>query len=61
MIVRNALENKNELRHGIADAAGVASHASNGQPLPLEVRMKTIPPEVKAAIIEELNGGIHVA
>lgn len=56
MIVRHVLDNPDALRHGLADAAGVASHTSGGQPMPAELRLNAIPPEVKEAMLKQLQG-----
>ena len=56
MLRHNVLELHPDIfRHAIADAAGVVSHQSNGQPFPVATRMKAIPEDVANAIVEELN------
>jgi hypothetical protein len=40
--------------HNVADAAGVVSHTTSGQPIPAEARLDSIPPEtVVAAVVEQ--------
>ena len=43
-------------KHDICDAAGVVSHTSSGQPLPVDVRLA-----MAAKVVNETEGANHVA
>lgn len=55
MIGRKVLEQHADvLKHGLADAAGVVSHSSSGQPYPADLRLAAVPADVARAMIEHL-------
>lgn len=44
-----------KLKHHFADRAGVVSHSSNGQPLPVDTRIMNIPAEKAAEFAKEIS------